>query len=71
MSKAHNESKLDEGREDRTQIEDVINIPKTAHKVARIHVKEKNTRKVRTNMDVREAIPGIGAVNTGPVLASS
>ena len=29
-------AKLDEGREDRTQIEDVITIPKTDHKVERI-----------------------------------
>ena len=62
---------MDEGREDRTQIEAVITVPKTDHKVARIPVKEKNTRKMRTNMDFREAIPGIGVVNTGTVLASS
>ena len=62
---------MDEGREDRTQIEAVITVPKTDHKVARIPVKEKNTRKMRTNMDFREAIPGIGVVNTGTVLTPS
>ena len=59
---------MDEGREDRTQIEDVITIPKTDHKVNEFTCYKLRTRVVRTNTDVREAIPGIGVVNTGTVL---
>ena len=44
-----NQVRMGEGREDRTQIEDVITIPKTDHKVEGIHVKRKNTSKIRTN----------------------
>ena len=62
---------MDEGREDRTQIEDVITLPKTDHKVNEFARQITRTRVVRTNMDVREAIPGNGVVNTGTVLASS
>ena len=62
---------MGEGREDRTQIEAVIIVPKTDHKVKEIARTCTKPSKMRTNMDVREAIPGSGVVNTGIVLASS
>ena len=64
-------AKLDEGREDRTQIEDVLTVPKTDHKVSELARYKSRTRVMRTNTNVREAIPGIGVLNTGTVLASS
>ena len=62
---------MDEGREDRTQIEDVITIPKTDHKVGQNSVNKVNTSKIRTYMCIRKPISGISESNTGPVRASS
>ena len=63
-------AKLDEGREDRTQIEDVITIPKTDHKVQRIPVTRTRRRKDSLHPKMRGPIPGNSVLNTGPVRAS-
>ena len=63
--------RMDEGREDRTQIEDVITIPKTDHKVGRIPVNKKNTGTLPLTSCIRGPISGISVSTTGTVRASS
>ena len=48
VMKEANRAQMAEGREDRTQIEDVITIPKTDHKVDVIHVKFTKPRRLRS-----------------------
>ena len=62
---------MDEGREDRTQMEDVITIPKTDHKVRRNRATNVGIRDVRTNTWIREPISGISVSTTDPARASS
>ena len=62
---------MGEGREDRTQIEDVITIPKTDHKVDGIHVTIKKSGRDSLHPKMRGPIPGNSVLNTGPVRASS
>ena len=62
---------MDEGREDRTQIEDVITIPKTDHKVGRIGASRMGSSKDSLHLWIRGPIPGISVSTTGTVRASS
>ena len=62
---------MGEGREDRTQIEDVITIPKTDHKVDGIHVKRKKSGRDSLHPWIRGTIPGISVSTTDPARASS
>ena len=69
--KEANRAQMAEGREDRTQIEDVITIPKTDHKVGRIPVNKKNTGTLPLTSCIRGPISGISVSTTGTVRASS
>ena len=62
---------MGEGREDRTQIEDVLTVPKTDHKVREIHVSVTRNGKDSLHPKMRGPIPGNSVLNTGPVRASS
>ena len=62
-----NRVRMGEGREDRTQIEDVITIPKTDHKVGTIHVKRVHKSKDSLHPRITGPIPGSSVSNTGPV----
>ena len=62
---------MGEGREDRTQIEDVITVPKTDHKVNAFRVKRRKSGRDSLHLWIRGPIPGISVSNTRPMLASS
>ena len=62
---------MGEGREDRTQIEDVITIPKTDHKVGTIHVKRTRSREDSLHPRIRGTISGNSVSTTDPARASS